>query len=339
MHGDASETAAAALEIRALRKGRGLQSADLVERMGDRLRELAGGAPGGTPHDSARIRAALTDALTRLAGGLDRQMRDAVLGSLAIHPATRELTTFTERKTWVAEKVFDRGDRQAERKIGEAELLLAEKVAIELATMRGQPAAASDGWYVKKFTATYLLYGEAPIAVERRRIVATRDGLGEIFIPMDVPRDGEQRPLPLRVEVTDGGHEAGVEQPAPGRFRFRIRLSETLDRNQEHEYEIVLRVAPGEQVRPYYVYTPARPCQEFELKVRFDSRRLPAWVRLVDAEGVRDYERVAPREPFVIPDATGEATARFRALRQQYGYGLQWSFDPDCGPSPSRAAV
>jgi hypothetical protein len=328
----APETDVIAAEIKALRKGRGVNSAELLERTGKHLRELARAATGnavGSAIDSAidspRIRPALESALTRLAAELDQQMRDAVLASLGIHPATRGMPNFTSRNGWVAAHVFDRGPRQAERNIGKAEKLLAERVAIELATLRGRPAAGDDGWYVRKFSATVLLYGESPVAVERRRIVATRRDLDEIAVALDVPRDGDKRPLRPAAEVLAGGVLDSTDEPTPGRIWFKIRLDKTLQPGDEHEYEIAVRVPAGERVRPYYVFTPHRRCLEFELSVRFDTRRLPAWVRRVEHEDVRSYEVIAPREPLVPVDATGEVRVSFTTLHPQYGYGLQWA--------------
>jgi hypothetical protein len=315
-------------EIKALRKGRGINSAELLERTGRHLRELAGAtADGGTDSaaDRARIRPALEGALTRLADEIDPQMRDAVLASLGIHPGTKGMPNFTSRNDWVAVHVFDRGPRQAERNIGKAEKLLAERVAIELARLRGRPSADDASWYVRKFSATLLLYGESPVAVERRRIVATTRDLEEIAVALDVPRDGEKRPLRPAAEVLAGGVLASADEPTPGRIWFRIRLDKTLQPGDEHEYEIAVRVPAGERVRPYYVFTPHRKCLEFELCVRFDTQRLPAWVRRVEHEDVRAYEVIAPREPLVPVDATGEARARFTVLHPQYGYGLQWA--------------
>ena len=318
------ETDVIAEEIKALRKGRGVNSAELLERTGRHLRELAGAATDGAA-DSARIRPALEGALTRLAGEIDPQMRDAVLASLGIHPATKGMPNFTSRNGWVALHVFDRGPRQAERNIGKAERLLAERVAIELARLRGRPDADDTGWYVRKFSATVLLYGDAPVAVERRRIVATTRDLDEIAVALDVPRDGEKRPLGPAAEVLTGGALASTDEPTPGRIWFRIRLDKTLQPGDEHEYEIAVRIPAGERVRSYYVFTPHRKCLEFELSVRFDTQRLPAWVRRVEHEDVRAYEVIAPREPLVPVDATGEVRARFTVLHPQYGYGLQWA--------------
>jgi len=318
------ETDVIAEEIKALRKGRGVNSAELLERTGRHLRELAGAATEGAA-DSARIRPALEGALIRLAGEIDPQMRDAVLASLGIHPATKGMPNFTSRNGWVALHVFDRGPRQAERNIGKAERLLAERVAIELARLRGRPDADDTGWYVRKFSATVLLYGDAPVAVERRRIVATTRDLDEIAVALDVPRDGDKRPLSPAAQVLAGGVLASTDEPTPGRIWFRIRLDKTLQPGDEHEYEIAVRIPAGEPVRPYYVFTPHRKCLEFELSVRFDTQRLPAWVRRVEHEDVRAYEVIAPREPLVPVDATGEVRARFTVLRPQYGYGLQWA--------------
>jgi hypothetical protein len=92
---------------------------------------------------------------------------------------------------------------------------------------------------------------------------------------------------------------------------------------------MTIRVLPGEPIRPYYIFVPERRCDRFDLRVRFDRRRPPAWVRRVTGEDLRVYESfegVPPPAEQVTVDGTGEATASFSRLRLRQGYGLQWLF-------------
>lgn len=95
---------------------------------------------------------------------------------------------------------------------------------------------------------------------------------------------------------------------------------------------MAIQVLPGEPMRPYYVCVPERRCDRFDLRVRFDRRRPPAWVRRVVGEDLRVYESFEGVPPLAVQvqvDGTGEATASFSKLKLRQGYGLQWLFPRD----------
>jgi len=315
-----------AAEIQALRKNRAF-SGDVSGKLGPVLLELAGG-------DARQANDRLGRELRGLAGRLAGEMRTAILAALALHKDTREMTTYSQRKRWLADTQLDRGDRTAERRIEEAQRLLAQEIAAELERRRGRSDPADDGWFTKHLSVVYLLDGDAPEAVEARRIVSTRHGLTEIITVLDTPRESGQRRLGLKADVTRGGKLLRTEELPRNRNRTRytIALPSPLDADETHEYEMRIRVEPDEPMRDYYVFRPERSCDGFDLRVRFDRRRPPAWVRRVTGEDVHVYY---PYEGVPIPaervpvDATGEARASFTRLRQHLGYGLQWSFTAD----------
>ena len=315
-----------AAEIQALRKNRAF-SGDVSGKLGPVLLELAGG-------DARHANDRLGRELRALAGRLAGEMRTAILAALALHRDTREMTTYSQRKRWLADTQLDRGDRTAERRIEEAQRLLAQEIAAELERRRGLADPADDGWYTKHLSVVYLLDGDAPEAVEERRVVSTRHGLTEIITVLDTPRESGQRRLGLKADVTRGGKLLRTEELPRNRNRTRytIALPSPLDADETHEYEMRIRVEPDEPIRDYYVFRPERSCDGFDLRVRFDRRRPPAWVRRVTGEDVHvyyPYEGVPTPAERVPVDATGEARASFTRLRQHLGYGLQWSFTAD----------
>jgi hypothetical protein len=242
------------------------------------------------------------------------------------------MTTYSLRKQWLADTKLDRGDRTAERRIDQAQRLLAQEIAAELDRRRGQSDAADDGWYIDHFSAVFMLDGDAPEAIEQRRIVSTRHGLTEISIVLDTPRESGQRRLGLKADVTQGGRLVRTEELSRNRTRYTIGLPAPLNADETHEYEMHIRVEPDEPMRDYYVFRPERRCEGFELRVRFDRRHPPAWVRRVAGEDVHvyyPYEGFPASAERVPVDMTGEAHASFTRLRQHLGYGLQWSFTGD----------
>jgi hypothetical protein len=313
-----------AAEIQALRKNRAF-SGDVSGKLGPVLLELAGG-------DARHANDRLGRELRTLAGRLSEEMRTAILAALALHKDTREMTTYSQRKRWLADTKLNRGDRTAERRIEQAQRLLAQEIAAELERRRGQSDAADDGWYIDHFSAVFMLDGDAPEAIEQRRIVSTRHGLTEITIVLDTPRESGQRRLGLKADLTRGGTLVRTEELSRNRTRYTIGLPGPLHADEAHDYEMHIRVEPDEPMRDYYVFRPEHRCEGFDLRVRFDRRNPPVWVRRVVGEDVHvyyPYEGIPASAERVPVDATGEARASFTRLRQHLGYGLQWSFADD----------
>ena len=226
-----------AAEIQALRKNRAF-SGDVSGKLGPVLLELAGG-------DARHANDRLGRELRALAGRLTEEMRTAILAALALHSDTREMPTYSQRKRWLADTKLDRGDRTAERRIEEAQRLLAQEIAAELERRRGQSDAADDGWSTKHFSVVYMLDGDAPEAVEERRIVSTRHGLTEITTVLDTPRESGQRRLGLRADVTHGGKLVRTEELSRNRTRYTIELPSPLHADETHEYEMRIQSRAG----------------------------------------------------------------------------------------------
>jgi hypothetical protein len=288
------------------------------------------GASPAADGDAADVRRNLAATLTRLTEALPADLRMAILAALALHAETRDMRTYEQRKEWVARQV-DRVSRTAERRIDQAQDLLAQEVARELAGQRGRPRAVGEAgkWYIERFSAVFLLDGELPEAVERRVIRSTVDGLAELAVALDVPVDAGQPRLPLNLEMISGGELVLVQAMARTRTRYVIRLPRPLRAGDVHVYETKIQVLPGGPMRDYYVFRPERRCDRFDLRVRFGRGRLPAWVRRVEGEDVHaynTYEGVPAGGELVTVDYTGEATASFSGLRQHFGSGLQWGW-------------
>jgi hypothetical protein len=322
------ESGALAAELKALRKGRGLSSAAFDARLGPQLRELAAGnaeqAAAGL--DPGRLRQALAAALTVLAARLPDEPCIAIHASLGLAPATKNQPLFRDRVSWLAAQL-KRDPRTALRRIDDAERLLAEQIAVELRRRRGHYAnAMADGWYTAELSTVLLLDSGEPEAIERRRIVVTAGDVTEVSLALDVPpRNPDDSRVELTIDVLSGGTLVTTEVPSASRTMFGVRLPAPLRPGESHEFEISVRVHSRARMRPYYVLTPERRCDLFDLRVRFDRRRPPAWVRRVDGEPVRVYEVVKPGGVAVPVNAAGEAHLTFRSLSLNVGYGIQWS--------------
>jgi hypothetical protein len=318
-HGDAP-TSQIASEIRQLRKGRGIRARDLPQRVGPYLRELI----GDSRDDAGDLRRSLSNELRKCAANLPEDLRLAVLASLALVEDTRPMEHFGDRVTWLAERV-SRNERTVLRRIDHAENLLAEEVSTELATRRGRVVSSANGWYLDEFRTVLRLDTPTPESHERRRIVSTRSGLSEVMAWLDVPREAGQPRMNLEAEVLVGGRLVRKAAPDGHRHAFFIELPAPLAAGDSHEYELILRVPPGEPMRPHYIFTPEYQCNAFDLTVRFDLTRPPSWVRVVSGETVRTFDHGQPGQ-VVSLNGAGEAHVRFGHPVMYLGYGLQWQF-------------
>jgi hypothetical protein len=316
---EVSPTTSIAAEIRALRKGRGIRSNDLERRLGPYLRELISGTEG----DVADHRRTLAGELVASAARLPDDLRLAVLASLGQSAETRQLARFGDRVSWLAEQ-SGRTDRTVLRRIDEAEQLLAEEIAGELRRRRARPASTADGWYLDEFRTVLRLDTSTPEAHERRRIVASRAGLTHVMAMTDVPRNAGEPRAGLSAEVLYGGRLIKRPDADGNRFEFLIELPSPLAPGDKHEYALILRMPPGEPMRSHYVYTPEYQCNAFDLTVRFDLARPPAWVREVRGEPVRMFDVARPGSENLSPDGAGEVHVRFEEPALYLGYGLQW---------------
>ena len=128
----------------------------------------------------------------------------------------------------------------------------------------------------------------------------------------------------MQAEILYGGRLVRKEQPARNRFHLVVQLPIPLQPGQEHEYGLVLRMPQDMLLHPHYLLTPECQCNKFDLRVRFDADRLPAWVRRVDGETVRTFDNAQPVGDLLVPDAAGEVREEFRDLTMYLGYGIQW---------------
>lgn len=317
--GDAPSARIAA-ELKVLRKGRGIRARDLDQRVGPNMRELV----GGQTHDLADLRRALASEIGAQAVKLPDDLRVAAMASLGLWDETSQMPLFGSRVSWLAARA-DRNERTVLRRIDAAERLLAEEIACEL-KRRGQTAPTANGWYLDEFRTVLRLDTPTPEAHERRRIVATRNGLRHVTAWMDVPADRGQPPIGLDAQVLCGGRLVRRAVPTGNRFEFVIELPVPLRSGEKHEYELILRVPEGEHMRPHYIFTPEYKCDLFDLTVRFDLERPPAWVRMVSRETVRMFDTSTANGNRVGLNGVGEAHVRFGNPIMYLGYGLQWQF-------------
>jgi hypothetical protein len=190
----------------------------------------------------------------------------------------------------------------------------------------GHPTATADGWYIESFSAILRLDTDPIEALERRRIVATTEGLAEIVTSISVPRPHGDPQLAqgLESELMYGGALEARQQPYDSYFENVIALPRPLRSGERHEYGIRLLVPAGQRLTPHYVHIPFRRSDYFEVYVRFDPRHLPEAVWLLDAAPTAAIYQRKPTGGLLDPDRFGEVYASFREMRPGLGYGVCW---------------
>lgn len=308
-------------ELKGLRRGRAVYSSDISERVGDHLREVCGIDHSDPPNV---VREKLASRLGDLAGALPDELRVATAAALAIHPHARHLL-LQDRLRWLADEL-SRDGRTARRRVDEGFARLAEVAAGVHRPVRTLPDGSGPGWYLGRLEAVFRLDMHRPVAHERRTVVAEWDGITEIGLGISLPREhGDFGVSALEVEVDFGGTLVRRHRSSDSRLQCVVALPTALPAGAVHEFGVSIRPAAGSPTLPHYVFTPARRCDELDLRVRFDPDRLPAVVQRVEGTFHRELdEPIGPGAP-LVPDRAAEVRVAFADLCVGFGYGVRWS--------------
>ena len=305
-----------AAELKTARRGRGLYHPDIHLRIGPGLRTVCDIQDADLP---SVVRSKAVNRLREMAGTLPADLATAALAALGIHPEVRDQLQLQDRMEWLARRLV-RDIRTARRRVDEACALLAES-AVAAPNAAANPRR-SHGWYVERYEAAVVLDAETPTVVERRVVVAERDGIDQLVLSWSVPRIGDGHPDVL-VQMLYGGVLVEKNRATASRFRFVLALPRTLRSGERHEYGMLLWLPPNQPMRPLYVYTPASRCDYFVLRVRFDRQHAPKQIwRVVDSFH-RDLDEQPDGETVLI-DRAGEVHVEFDDIMPGYGYGIRW---------------
>jgi hypothetical protein len=317
-----------AAELKAARRGRGLYHAGIAGRIGPAMRAAFGVQAGDVP---SVARAKVIRRVRDGSRGLPEELRLAVLAALAIHDEVRDLILLQDRVTWLAVRIR-RDVRTARRRIDEGCERLAEIVA---GGPDGRRSArlAGDGWYVESYHAAVVLDSGPPMTIERRVVVAERDGLDQLVLPWSLPRVETASDVhDLHVRALYGGRLVRKERESDSRFRLVLTLPRALRAGQTHEYGLLIEVPPDQPMRTHYVYVPVTRCDHFDLRVRFGNAPPGRVWRVADAFH-RDVDERRLDTDLLTVDRVGEVRVQFSEIALGHGYGIQWG-GPDSGATP-----
>lgn len=269
-------------ELNDLRRGRGLNAANLGARVGPRLRMACAIAETDNP---ALVRRKVVLRLTSLCAQLPDDLAIAASVALALHDEAAG--EFLDRRiAWLADH-FDRDPRTARRRVDTAFRLLGERLDDEGTLAEDLGLDSPEGWYVESLRAVLCMDCDPPQLIEDRRIVATVDDLKQITVSMRAPRGvtiGDDDLI--EAEMLDGGEIVESHRAGPGHTRFVIRLPEALRLGQRHEYSVRFTSYPRSWTHPYDLLAPLHRCEDFSVRVRFGGDNQPDLVWQLQREGM-----------------------------------------------------
>jgi len=309
-------------EFTGLRRGWGLWDTSLRTRVGPGTRLLCGIRPDAEDRDVRRL---VLTKVKQLSDGFAAQDRRAIAVALGAE-AGYQLPLLAERiQRLAAEHCVS--PRTARRWVDRAFRLLAEEAA---ASLLKEPDLAPDdsgqGWFVRRFEALMRLDTPGPQLIDKRTIVALKDGLSRISVRFSLPRrlEGDELGYAVEAEVQQGARIESHEKLGEGHFHYVLALSKTLRKGEEHTYTMIFRVPRDQPIRPYYAFIPLVASETFQVRVRFDPLRLPKAVWRIHRLAPRELaDRPIPGEPLVLDDAD-EVMLDFAKVEQGFGYGVGW---------------
>lgn len=296
-------------ELKTLRKGRGVHAGRIVDKVGPALAAACGitGADGSVAAKQKLV-TRLTELVEQLPEDLQLPARAAFgLVSEARHPL------YQERVGWVA-SVIDRDARTVRRRVDEAVDQLAELAATTTRRDTG-------GWHPAELSVAVTLDRGQPEVLERYQITADQDGVDSLeFTPVFPVRRRD-----VDVHLLYGGtlrERGGLERPG-----FTLVPATPLARGETHDFALRYRLSHRDAMHPCVLHVPDRPCDLFDLRVRFehDGKRI-----------VRTFDGVLPRtdaEPSGLQravDRAGDLHLRFRRLLPGLVYGARWGASAVC---------
>lgn len=310
------DTDAVVEELKALRKGLGAQAPKIGEQVGPALRAVCQ-VDDGDNHATIRSK------VVRVLGGLCSKTPDHLNGiaEVTLGLGGDQAQFLGSRVAALAQRHGVHG-RTIRRRMEAGHFLIAES-ALEL--LRKNSTKAGDSWYVDRFAAVLRLDTATPESLQTWQIVAEEDGLDRITVSITLPpANYEDSPPNLRVEPYFGVTMVSAERHGDRRFAWVLDLPSKLAAGDRHEFALLAKIPEGQPMRPHFVYFPERPCEWFELRVRFDPERLPDTVRAVPGAFHRDFDDHPATGEVLALDRANEVRVSFGGLRPGFGYGARW---------------
>lgn len=297
-------------ELKTLRKGRGVHAGRIVDRVGTALAAACGITRADGP---AAARQKLVSRLTDLIEQLPEDLQLAARAAFDLVPDLR-YPLYQERVNWVA-AMIDRDSRTVRRRIDEAVDQMAELAATTTPREAG-------GWHTAELSVAVALDQGQPEVLERYRVVVDGDGVDKLEFAAAFPVRRRDVDVQLLYGGTLQDRSSAVERPG-----FTLLPAEPLTRGETHDFAVRYRLSNRDVMHPCVLHVPERPCEVFDLRVRFEhDRKRPVWT----FDGVLQRPAAEPRGTQHSVDRAGEIHLRFQRLLPGLVYGARWGASAVC---------
>ncbi len=308
-------------ELRALRKGLGVQAKTLPDAVGERLREVCGVREDDPP---GTVRGKVVTTLHALIEKLSESQRETARIVLGFGTGANE--RYTARLELLGSGA-DRNVRTMQRRADDVIYLIAEAAYASPPVYGRLPVLDQKGpWHTSTLAVQLTLSPSGAEVFETRRIISHVAGLAEIDHGVSLARPTSTTARPdlskLGIDVVAGGEVHSVRMVSATRVAFRLRPPRVLDAGDQHEF--FFRIRLEELPAPFYCCTPEFPCEQFDLNVRFDREALPSRLWRIDGDFSKDAEDPLPARKPLFLDSAGEVRAGFHGLEPARSYGVGW---------------
>jgi hypothetical protein len=293
------------LDLKRLRRGRGIFTSNIGKQVGAALREVAQISGDDGP---AEIRIKVAQRVSGLAEELPSDLRAAMLTALAIAPDSRQ-PLYKDRVELAATRIR-RDPRTARRRIDEAIEQLAQRATAKPGFTGPITARSINRSRIGELRLSLVLDRARPEIVEQCRFTAEQDGVGEIVtFTHRLTGFADLRADELATDVLYGGtFDQDGERQTPV-----VRLPKPLGIGETHEYVVRSVVSRADLLPKEIRFEMDDQCDHLELRVRFDRTGLPSRIESIEDDAYP-----------LLPDKAGEVLAIFTSLSAGGHYGLRW---------------
>jgi hypothetical protein len=313
-------------EMKTLRGGRGINADGVAARVGPALRAVFGVDTNDGPAD---IRRKVGSGLARLAKSLPADLQLVVLAAFALTPKAHQ-QFYQQRARWAAQHI-ERDERTVRRRMDDGIKQLAELAAAQIAGKPPADGEPADGrWHSDLVRTLLTIEHGVHEAFEFRRIVSDQDDLTEIDLAVTLTAPapgGTVEAAGLGMDVLYGGSLVRRTMESARRFGMALALPHPLNRGDEHEFGLRLKVPEGQVMRPHFVCVMKQPCDLLEVRVKFDEKKPPSAVWRLTKVFQDDLGDPDQRGDQVPIDAASELRITFRDVTPGFAYGVQWDED------------
>lgn len=294
-----------AADLKRLQRNRGLQSANLADRVGPSLAQLT----GFDPSRGSAARDSLIRQLARAAEDLQPDMRVVFSRACAMRPddaptlgeRLARAGVYVNRNAEVLRRWVDRANKQVAQRLIET-------------------SAGDRGWFVDEFTTRVDFRETQPVYRAKRTLVVTAPRLSSIVEMISFPGDrADMRP---EFNATGPVSLRSIQRIAPQTWQSELLLDREYQCGELITYSSAARLSHRRFAPPMSVMAPRRECRRFATEVRLGELAQQVW--MLDRVASPTVYVDAPMGPILDHHRDPVVRAEFRNLIPGMVYGLRW---------------